>query len=356
MAVYRVNKNRGYTVMANYHLRDKTLSLKAVGLLSKMLSFNDGWQFSTKGLSAICKEGPDAVLAALRELEDAGYLVRHQSRDEKGRMSSMVFEIYEKPQTGLPDTEKPHTEKPDTDNPFTGKPCTENPAQLNTNQVITNERNNSLRNYQSINLDGMDRMDEREQYRELIRDNRTCSPHSISAKEVEEKVFRAIHDQIELVVNLEKALEMIERLPSQNRKAFNYEAQIAKLEEEIERYQKLKLRLYEDLSDGIIDKSEYFEFRNSYTKIIEEKQEALLRVKKEMKQSIATGATERNWVTLFKQYENIEELNRRVLMALVDRILIYEDHAIEIVFKYKDEYQQTLEYVLGYADELAVAG
>ena len=68
-------------------------------------------------------------------------------------------------------------------------------------------------------------------------------------------MFRAIHDQIELVVNLEKALEMIERLPSQNRKAFNYEAQIAKLEEEIERYQKLKLRLYEDLSDGIIDKS-----------------------------------------------------------------------------------------------------
>lgn len=171
MAVYRVNKNRGYTVMANYHLRDKTLSLKAVGLLSKMLSFNDGWQFSTKGLSAICKEGPDAVLAALRELEDAGYLVRHQSRDEKGRMSSMVFEIYEKPQMVLPDTEKPHTEKPDTDNPFTGKPCTENPAQLNTNQVITNERNNSLNKYQSINLDGMDRMDEREQYRELIRDN-----------------------------------------------------------------------------------------------------------------------------------------------------------------------------------------
>ena len=68
MAVYRVNKNRGYTVMANFHLRDKNLSLKAVGLLSKMLSFNDGWQFSTRGLSAICKEGPDAILSALREL------------------------------------------------------------------------------------------------------------------------------------------------------------------------------------------------------------------------------------------------------------------------------------------------
>ena len=75
--------------------------------------------------------------------------------------------------------------------------------------------------------------------------SRTCSPHSIAAKEVEEKVFRAIHDQIELVINLEHALAMIERLPSQSRKAFNYEAQIAKIEEEIERYQKLKLGLYE---------------------------------------------------------------------------------------------------------------
>ena len=171
MAVYRVNKNRGYTVMANFHLRDKNLSLKAVGLLSKMLSFNDGWQFSTRGLSAICKEGPDAILSALRELENYGYLVRHQARDEKGRMSSMVFEIYEKPQEGLPETGNPYTENPDADNPVTGKPYTENPAQRNTDQVITEKRNNSLNNYQSIHLDGMDRMDERESYRELLWEN-----------------------------------------------------------------------------------------------------------------------------------------------------------------------------------------
>ena len=156
MAVYRVNKNRGYTVMANFHLRDKNLSLKAVGLLSKMLSFNDGWQFSTRGLSAICKEGPDAILSALRELENYGYLVRHQARDEKGRMSSMVFEIYEKPQEVLPEA---------------GNPYTENPAQRNTDQVITEKTNTSLNNYQSINLDGMDRMDERDSYRELLWEN-----------------------------------------------------------------------------------------------------------------------------------------------------------------------------------------
>ena len=171
MAVYRVNKSRGYTVMANYHLRDKTLSLKAVGLLSKMLSFNDGWQFSTKGLSMICKEGPDAVLAALRELEDHGYLVRHRQRDSKGRMSNTVFEIYEQPQPVSPHREKPDVDNPDMENPHMENPHGENPAQLNTNQVINNQRNNSLNKYQSINLDGMDRMDEREQYRELIRDN-----------------------------------------------------------------------------------------------------------------------------------------------------------------------------------------
>ena len=171
MAVYRVNKTRGYTVMANFHLRDKNLSLKAVGLLSKMLSFNDGWKFSTRGLAAICKEGPDAILTALRELEKNGYLVRHQERNANGRMGSMIFEIYEEPQEVLPDTEKPHTENPDTVNPVTEQPHTEKSAQRNTEQVITQEENTNSSNYQSINLDGMDGMDMRSRYEELIRDN-----------------------------------------------------------------------------------------------------------------------------------------------------------------------------------------
>lgn len=182
-----------------------------------------------------------------------------------------------------------------------------------------------------------------------------CSQHSISAREVEEKVFRAIHDQIELVIDLERALEMIARLPDHGRKAMNYEAQAAKLEEEIAQYQKRKLRLYEDLSDGVIDKSDYLDFRDNFNKVIESKQEALRRVRREMTEAVNTGTTERNWVTIFRQYENIEALNRRVLMALVDKVLIYENHALEIVFKYKDEYEQTLAYVLGYTDELARA-
>ena len=171
VAVYRVNKNRGYTVMANFHLRDKSLSLKAVGLLSKMLSFNDGWKFSTKGLSAICKEGPDAILSALRELEKHGYLVRHRQRDGKGRMSSTIFEIYEEPQESTPEREIPHTENPCVEKPDVDNPRGDKSAQINTDQVITQERNTLSKNYQSINLDGMDAMDERERYEEIICEN-----------------------------------------------------------------------------------------------------------------------------------------------------------------------------------------
>ena len=171
MSVYRVNKTRDFTVMGNTHLRDKNLSLKAVGLLSKMLSFNDGWQFSTRGLAALCKEGPDAILSALKELEENGYLVRHRGRDDKGRMVSTEFDIYEMPQAGLPHRDNPHRENPDVENPDVENPHRENPAQRNTIQVITQERNTLSKNYQSINLDVMDRIDERSEYEEIIKEN-----------------------------------------------------------------------------------------------------------------------------------------------------------------------------------------
>lgn len=73
VAVFRVEKNHNYTVMSNYHLRDTALTLKAIGLLSKMLSLTDEWDYTTRGLAAICKEGVDAIGAALKELELHGY-------------------------------------------------------------------------------------------------------------------------------------------------------------------------------------------------------------------------------------------------------------------------------------------
>ena len=112
MAVFRVEKNHNYTVMSNFHLRDTNLSLKAVGLLSKMLSLTDEWNYTTRGLAAICKEGVDAIGAALKELESCSYLVRNQLRDAKGRISDTEYTIYESPHMPLPDTALPDTDLP----------------------------------------------------------------------------------------------------------------------------------------------------------------------------------------------------------------------------------------------------
>lgn len=87
MAVFRIERTRDYTVMSNHHLRNANLSLKAKGLLSMMLSLPEDWNYTTRGLAKICKEGVDAIGAALRELEGAGYIVRHQRRDKSGEIS-----------------------------------------------------------------------------------------------------------------------------------------------------------------------------------------------------------------------------------------------------------------------------
>ena len=150
MAVFRVEKNRGYTVMSNHHLKDKSLSLKSKGLLSMMLSLPDEWNYTTRGLAAICKEGVDSISAALRELEKQGYINRNQLRDSKGRISDTEYIIYEQPQskpdTPLPDTDTPDTENPYLDNSDMDTPYLENPAQLNTNRLTTNQEKKDLFN------------------------------------------------------------------------------------------------------------------------------------------------------------------------------------------------------------------
>ena len=132
MAVFRIERTRDYTVMSNHHLRNANLSLKAKGLLSMMLSLPEDWNYTTRGLAKICKEGVDAIGAALRELEAAGYIVRHKLRDSQGRISDTEYVIYEQPQL-----RKPDTDSPDTENPYMDKPDTEKPAELNIEKSNT---------------------------------------------------------------------------------------------------------------------------------------------------------------------------------------------------------------------------
>ena len=188
MAVFRVEKTKDFTVMSNHHLRNVSLSLKAKGLLSLMLSLPDNWDYTTKGLAHICKDGVDSISSAIKELEKQGYLTRHRLRDAHGRLGDIEYVIHEKPvlsnghDTVLPPKrENPRQVNPRQAKPEQAEPEQENPAQLNTNPQKTKKSKTDIsRTHQSIYpeepetagcQDGIDRMDMAEAYRGIIKEN-----------------------------------------------------------------------------------------------------------------------------------------------------------------------------------------
>ena len=179
MAVYRVQRTRDYTVMSNYHLKDKGLTLKSKGLLSMILSLPEEWNYTTRGLASICKEGVDAIGSALKELETAGYIVRRQLRGTNGRITDTEYIIYEQPQPKKPDMLPPDTENPDMVKPDTEKPAELNIEKSNTEKSITYGSSTDSIPFRDCAADclperkGRDAMSltEIESYRELIQEN-----------------------------------------------------------------------------------------------------------------------------------------------------------------------------------------
>jgi hypothetical protein len=173
MAVFRVEKTRDYTVMANHHLRNTALSLKAKGLLSLMLSLPDGWDYTTRGLARICKDGVDSICSTVKELEEHGYVVRRRVRNDKGQLAEVEYTISEQPS---PKRENPVLDNPILAEPVLGEPEQENPAQLNTN--ISNTYSSSIDTSNPIQsnpkkpqaADGMG-TEARSLYREIILEN-----------------------------------------------------------------------------------------------------------------------------------------------------------------------------------------
>ena len=144
MAVFRVEKNRNYTVMSNVHLRDRSLPLKAKGLLSLILSLPDGWDFTLKGLAKLSADGLDSTRSAIRALEKSGYIIRRQLYDGQGRFAKNEYTVFESPQSF---------------SPASASPSAERPMQLNTIGVNNQGSNTLLNNNTSINLYVMDAME-----------------------------------------------------------------------------------------------------------------------------------------------------------------------------------------------------
>lgn len=186
MAVFRVEKTKDFTIMSNHHLRNTELSLKAKGLLSLMLSLPEDWDYTTKGLAHICKDGVDSITTALKELERHGYLTRQRLRYDNGQLGDIEYTIHEQPvsteNTGLsPKRENPRQVKPEQAKPKQAEPEQENPAQLNTNPLKTkkSKKDKSI-TYPSIypaepetadRPDGMDRIELIDAYSKIIKEN-----------------------------------------------------------------------------------------------------------------------------------------------------------------------------------------
>lgn len=139
MSIIRVHKTANFTVMSNYHFKEKKMSLKAKGLLSLMLSLPDDWNYSVSGLVSLSKDGKDSVMSALSELETFGYLTRVRTTDKKGKFSGIEYNIFEQPQLDIPVAEMPISDKQNAE-----KQNAENPPQLNTkltNNLFNKELN-----------------------------------------------------------------------------------------------------------------------------------------------------------------------------------------------------------------------
>ena len=200
MAVFRVERTRDYTVMCNHHLKDSNLSLKAKGLLSMMLSLPDEWNYTTRGLAAICKEGVDAIGKTLKELELAGYIIRRQLRGKDGRISDTEYTIFEKPRKpSPPDTTLPDTENPYLDNPDTEAPDTDNPAQLNTKKSNTQKSNTDLSSTHSFFLPAADGMTDGFEKKAEIRDQQV--------KPWKNCKQRTMNNTVELLIPLKDKVE-----------------------------------------------------------------------------------------------------------------------------------------------------
>ena len=176
MAVFRVEKTKDFTVMSNHHLRNTELSLKAKGLLSLMLSLPEDWDYTTKGLAHICRDGVDSITTALKELERHGYLTRQRLRNENGQLGDIEYTIHEKPVTGVKQGVSPKRENPRQVNPRQAKPEQaepeqENPAQLNTNRSNTNSEKTYPPNTQGENPYPSVHLKERQEDVAAIRDS-----------------------------------------------------------------------------------------------------------------------------------------------------------------------------------------
>ena len=172
-----------------------------------------------------------------------------------------------------------------------------------------------------------------------------CSSHSISENKLMDAVLHVIKEQISTVMRIEGLLEMAQSLPENQRNIFNYDAQIVKLQEEIERNKGFRMKLYESLEEGMIDKDEYFIFKKNYSDKISLAEKNIQSLEAERDAAVKKNAADYSWVDAFKKYEGIERVERQVVVNLISEIRVYEGKVVEIDFQHNDAIEAALKII-----------
>lgn len=176
-------------------------------------------------------------------------------------------------------------------------------------------------------------------------DKNTCSNHRISEARIISGVLEALKNHIEDVICIEEMLAYIDTLPLQQLEVQKTDKLLSAKREEAQKYNELKLALYEDYSEGLIDREEYREMKKAYADRCADAEKAVIKLEREIEGLMQNKASHIHWIGGFKNYRNIHELTRKVLISLIDKIVVYDAERIEIVYKYQSEFESAVRFI-----------
>lgn len=155
-----------------------------------------------------------------------------------------------------------------------------------------------------------------------------CKPHSIREEELFEGVLTAMQGHINVVADMKRMMETLQALPEDQRNIVNYDVQIVKLKEEIERNQGFKMKLYDNLQDGLINQDEYFLFKKTYADKIADAEKAIRHLEGEREDAVSRNLSEQSWTEVFLKHKNLTEIDRKAVVDMIDEVMVYEDRRI----------------------------
>ena len=176
-------------------------------------------------------------------------------------------------------------------------------------------------------------------------DKTVCSRHSIREDILGQVIYQTVWHQIDLLLDVDKALRQFENLSWEKHKLKQLDASIEIQEEVVRKNNTLRLGIYEDLRAGLLDRSEYESLKKELAERIAEATAAIEKLNKEKREILDGVSKQQSWVEQFRQYENVTELTRPMVIHLIERINIFEDSNIEIVFRHRNQIEEILQFI-----------